>query len=129
MSLTINLGGTPSVTGGTATTFTETSRTVVGGKQYSNMNITDYRVRPTVTVTSKLPAFHNGVWAKGKYSLTYTVPIITASGAITYNNWRQELEVHPEFSDVDAALLRSNGVQFGFDTDLTNFWKGGSLIF
>lgn len=129
MSLTINLGGTPSVTGGTATTFTETSRTVVGGKQYSNMNITDYRVRPTVTVTSKLPAFQNGVWAKGKYSLTYTIPIITASGAIAYNNWRQELEVHPEFSDVNAALLRSDGVQFGFDTDLTNFWKGGSLIF
>lgn len=127
MSLIVLLGGTLGVTGGTSTTFTETSKVVQGGKQYSNMNITDIRARPTVTLTSKLPAVQNGVWQKGKYTCTYTIPLVTASGAVVYNVFRQELEIHPEFSDANATLLRSDGCQFGMDSDLTNFWKGGSL--
>lgn len=129
MSLTILSGGTVGVTGGTSKTFTETSKQVNGGKSFADLSVTDFRVRPNVDITSRLPVLQNGVWSRGKQTVAYSVPFITAAGLTVFNVFRIACEVHPEFPAANALALRTDGAQFAFDTDMANFWLGGGLNF
>lgn len=130
MSLTILAGATLSATGGTSKTYTPDGVTIVGGAHLSDASVTDFRVRPTISAKAKMPSLApDGGWSKGKYSLTHSVPMTTASGKVVFNLVRVELEVHPELSAADALELRNKGAQLLFDSDLTNFWQAGSLVF
>lgn len=129
MALTILSGGTLGVTGGTSKTFTETSKTVNGGKSFADLSVADFRVRPNVDMTSRLPVLQNGVWSRSKMQVAYSVPFIAANGATVFNVFRVSAEVHPEFPAANALALRSDGAQLAFSTVMANFWLGGGLNF
>lgn len=129
MPLALMIGGTLGVTGGTSTTFTENGKVITSGKSYSDFSVADYRVRPTLEFKSRLPQLQNGVYTKAKYAVQYIVPFICADGSTTFNVFRGEVEVHPEFPAANALALRHNGGQALIDTDVANFWLGGALTF
>jgi hypothetical protein len=116
------------VTGGAAHVFSDDGVSITNGVHLIVPATADYRVRQSATAKYKPPSVDNsGVYSKDKKTISYTVPIILASGKVAFNVVRVEREVHPELSAAAAADLLLIGSQLFGDADTTNFWVAGSL--
>lgn len=127
-TMSIPAGATLSAAGGTAKSFTPDGLTVASGIHLADASVTDFRVRPNMTIKVKQPSLDAaGVYSKDKKSVTYVVPKILASGKTVFNLIRIEREIHPESTAAEQDHLLNVGAQLLFDTDVTAFWSSGSL--
>lgn len=127
-SATLYAGTTNSCTGGTEFTLTPDGVTVANGLHLINAAVTDFRIRPTVTVKNKQPTLDGlGVYGKDRKTITLVEPQILASGKTVFNLIRIEREVHPELSAASAKDLLDKASQMCYDTDFAQFWASGSL--
>lgn len=118
-----------SVTGGTDVTFKVNGQTVANGIQLHNEGQADFRIRENLTAKNRPPvAGKDGAYTKGKQQVTLVMPKLLASGAITYNLFRGELEVHPETTAAEKLDLKLRGAQIMSDADFDGFWAFGSLV-
>lgn len=125
---TILTGPTISATGGTSSTLAPTGQSVSNGVQVADMGVTDFRVRPTMTMRSRVPAMQpDGSWSKYKNQVSLVMPKILASGEMAFPVGRIEFEPHPEMTDAEVNKLRDWLCQILFDPDFTSFLKYGSL--
>lgn len=124
----INAGATISAAGGSAVNYTPNGQTIQNGIQLIDATVTDYRVRPTVTLKVKNPVLDsNLVYSKDRKSILLVEPIILASGKVVFNLIRMEREVHPETTAANALGLNTKAAQLLTDADFTNFWASGSI--
>lgn len=127
-NMSLPVDGTLSVAGGTAKSFTTDGQTVANGLHLADASVTDFRIRPNMTVKVKMPSLDGaGVYSKDKKTITYVVPKLLASGKTVFNLIRVEREVHPESTAAEALHLLNVGAQLLFDLDTTSFWASGSL--
>lgn len=127
-TMTISTGATIAPTGGSNMVFADDGTTVQNGVHLVVPATTDYRVRENATVKYRAPTLGtDGSYSKDKKSISFTVPIVLASGKIAFNVIRVEREVHPEFSAANAANLNVIAAQLLCDSEAANFWSTGSL--
>lgn len=125
---TILDGATLSATGGTSKTLTIDGQQVTNGIHLADASVADYRTRPNVTAKVKQYTLNSdGLYGKGKRSLTLTMPKILSSGKQGFPCIRIEMEDFPEMSDTEQNKLLVWAGQILFDADFTAFWKTGSL--
>lgn len=118
-----------SVTGGTDMTFTVDGMPVANGTHVSNAAQADFRLRENVTVKFRPPVQNpDKSWKKGKWSIGYTEPSADASGLMTYDLGRVELELNPTSAASVGTNIRRMLAQLLTDTDLDNFWASGSQV-
>lgn len=129
MSITVMTGATGfSVTGGTSKVFSLDGQTVQNGVHLADASITDFRIRPHVTVKNRNPQRQpDGSYSKGKKEVIVTFPFLKADGTIGFNVDRH---THEYDAEVSAALdkdLRYVAAQFQFDSEMETFHTGGAL--
>ena len=125
---TILTGSTISATGGVSSTLAVTGQQVPNGLQIADMGVTDFRVRPFLTLRSRLPAIQpNGSWSKYKNQGTLAFPKLLANGEMAFPVGRFEFEPHPEQTDAEVVKMMSWMSQLFFNTNFVNFLKYGSL--
>lgn len=125
-SIPVNATWTPA--GGTATVFTSDGQSVPNGVHLIDAAVTDFRIRPQMTLKTKAPRLDNlGVYSKGRRSCVVTIPKILASGKSVFPLIRIEIEDHPETTPAELAALISIGANFLLDSDFDQFRKVGSV--
>lgn len=123
-------GATATFSGGSLKTFTPDGTTIENGIRIADASVTDFRVRPSITLRNRNPQLTNGPipkWTKDKKSLVYQIPFLTASGEIAFNTLRIEREIHPETTAAAAHDFNAVGAQILLDLDFTSYWASGSL--
>lgn len=119
-------GGT--TTGGTAMALSSDGQEVKNGVHVADMSETNFIVRTNVTLKTRNPQrLSDGSYSKAKRYGTLVVPKLLASGEVSFNLIRIEIEAHPETTDAELTNLHMLGAQFFTDSDLTAFLKTGSL--
>lgn len=128
-NMSLLTGATISATGGTAFVFADDGVTVQNGVHLVVPATSDYRVRESATFKFKPPALlGDGTYTRDKKEITYVVPIILASGKISFQTMRVIRELHPEFSAANATNMNKLVAQMlAGDSDTDNFWSAGSL--
>lgn len=123
-------GATATFSGGTSKTFTPDGTTVENGIRIIDASVTDFRVRPSITLKNRNPLLSNGPipkWTKDKRSAVYQIPFVTASGEIAFNTLRLEREIHPETTSAAALDFNAVSAQICLDADFASFWATGSM--
>jgi hypothetical protein len=115
------------VTGGTDLAYTPDGVSIANGVHLAAASVTDFRVRPSITLKTRNPSLVNGEFTKGKRWLTLTMPRILASGAVVYDVGRIDIEVHPETPVANQNDMVFQLAQMLFDSDLSLFISTGSL--
>lgn len=124
----ISAGATISATGGTAVNYTPNGITIQNGIQLIDAAITDYRIRPTLTLKVKAPVLDKDrVYSKDRKSMLLVEPVLLASGRVVFNLLRIEREVHPETTAANTLSFNTKGAQLLTDADFTSFWSAGSI--
>lgn len=120
---------TISISGGTAVTLTSNGMTVKNGIQLIDAAVTDFRVRPVLTVQSTPPALDKatGKWSKGKKSISITAPKILADGTQEFPNITVAMKDHPENTPAEQQKLREWAIQALQNADFSKFWSAGSV--
>jgi hypothetical protein len=119
-------GGT--TTGGTAMALSSDGQEVKNGIHVADMAETNFLVRTNATLKTRNPQKQSdGSYSKAKRYATIVVPKQIASGEISFNLVRIEVEAHPESTDAELTNLHMLGAQIFTDSDLTAFLKTGSL--
>ena len=126
-SMVIKAAGTNSVAGGTDMTFAPDGITIPNGVHLIVPAVSDFLVRPQLTVKYRPPALSNGKYGKAKLSMSFTIPSILADGSMNFDVLRLEREVHPETAAAVALDFNNIGAQLLYDPDVTNFWATGDL--
>lgn len=124
----LTLGGTASITGGTAKTFSEAGETIQNGKKVIDLSITDSRLRTSITVTNR-PARLNslGVYvSKDKKVVKIVRPKLKADGAISFPLREIRIEDDPEMTDTERAEMNNFAAQIMFDADFQQFVLNGT---
>lgn len=120
-------GATITPSGGSAVSYTPNGQTIQNGIQLIDAAVTDYRIRPTLTLKVKNPVLDSQlVYSKDRKSILLVEPILLASGKVVFNLIRIEREVHPETTAANTLGLNTKGAQLLTDADFTNFWAAGS---
>lgn len=124
---TMALGATNSTTGGTDFVLSADGVVVLNGKHLINAAVADMRVRPNVTIRTKMAKVQpSGEWSKGRRSGTYCRPKLLASGKMTFPLVRCEIEDHPEMTAEEVLELSVVGAQMFINAAWTNFWATGA---
>lgn len=119
-------GGT--TTGGTAMALSSDGVSVKNGIHVADMGEVNFLVRTNLTLKTRNPAKQaDGTYSKAKRFATIVVPKAIASGEVVFNLVRIETEAHPETTDAELTNLMMLGAQLLTDSDLTAFFKTGSL--
>lgn len=119
-------GGT--TTGGTAMALASDGVSVKNGVHVADMAEPNFLIRTNLTLKTRNPAKQtDGTYSKAKRYATVVVPKAIASGEIVFNLVRVETEAHPETTDAELTNLFMLGAQLFTDSDLTAFFKTGSL--
>lgn len=119
-------GGT--TTGGTAMALSSDGVSVKNGIHVADMNEVNFLVRTNLTLKTRNPAKQaDGTYSKAKRFATIVVPKIITSGEVVFNLVRVETEAHPQMTDAELTNLMMLGAQLLTDSDLTAFFKTGSL--
>ena len=119
-------GGT--TTGGTAMALASDGVSVKNGIHVADMGEVNFLVRTNLTLKTRNPAKQaDGTYSKAKRFATIVVPKAIASGEVVFNLVRIETEAHPETTDTELTNLMMLGAQLLTDSDLTAFFKTGSL--
>lgn len=127
-NMSLLTGTAISATGGTAFVFADDGVTIQNGVHLVVPATVDYRVRESATLKFKPPSLDTlGVYSRDKKSVSFTVPMILASGKVVNNVIRIEREVHPEFSAANCVEMNKKASQLLFDTDTDSFWAAGSM--
>lgn len=128
-NMSLLTGATLSASGGSALVFADDGVTIPNGVHLVVPADADYQTRRTVTVKYRPPTIDpkTGSYSKDKKSISYTQPVVLASGAVVFNVVRIEREVHPSTSAAAALDLINVGSQMISDSDVTAFWATGSL--
>jgi hypothetical protein len=128
MSIALTDGGTTTTAGGAAQTFSRTSTPVTNGNEYADASETDHLARQKVICTARNPALQSdGTWSKHKAKGQFVLPITLASGEVSYNLIRVELEYHPEASAANVAELREMGAQIAISSAFDDLFVSGTL--
>lgn len=121
-------GGTVTAAGGSAVTYTPDGQTVPNGIHLINAQVVDFRIRPNVTLKTKLPSLDSSqVYSKDRKTVLLVIPKILASGKTVFNLIRIEREIHPESTAAEALEFNIQGAQFLVDSDYASFWSAGSI--
>jgi hypothetical protein len=127
-TMSINIGGTVSNTGGTAKVFADDGVTVPNGVHVTVPATADFRVREHATFRYRPAAIQaDGSYTRQNNSASLTVPKLLASGAYVNNTVRIVMDIHPESTSTEYADLRKLAAQLLCDSDTDNFWTAGSL--
>lgn len=124
----LTLGGTASITGGTAKTFSEAGETIQNGKKVVDLSITDSRLRTSITVTNR-PARLNslGVYiSKDKKTVKIVRPKLKADGHISFPLREIRIEDDPEMTDAERTEMNNFAAQVLFDADFQQFVLNGT---
>jgi hypothetical protein len=114
--------------GGVALPFEEDGQEVKSGIHLHAPSITDFRVRPNITVKNRNPVLlADGTYTKAKRWMTVVIPKELTSGKITFNLVRIEIEVHPESTVAETDNIAFLGAQLCSDADFQTFIRTGSL--
>lgn len=126
---TLLTGTTLGTTGGTAKTFSSNGLTVKNGIQLIDSSVTDFRIRPVMTVKVAQPVLDKatGKWLKGKKEISLTVPKLLSDGTQEFPNITVILKDHPECTAAEILLLLHYMAQALFDADFASFWTTGSV--
>lgn len=126
---TLLAGPSISITGGTVKTFTSNGLTVKNGIQIIDASVTDFRIRPVMTVKVTQPVLDKvtGKWLKGKKEISLTIPKLLADGSQEFPNITVILKDHPENSAAEIQALREFALQTLNDADFASFWAAGSV--
>jgi len=128
-NMSLPVGGTISVSGGTTTDFADDGSTIQNGLHLIVPTDTSYLTRRSITAKVRQAAMQSdGSMSKIKRGLTFVKPTVLASGVTVYNVVRCEIDVHPEVEATIRAELLSVGALLFSDNDTANFWAVGSLI-
>lgn len=128
-NMSLPVGGTVSVAGGTATVFADDGTTVQNGLHLIVPSDTSYLTRRSITAKVRQAAMQSdGSMSKIKRGLTFVKPTVLTSGVTVYNVVRCEIDVHPEVEATIRAELLSVGSLLFSDTDTADFWAVGSLV-
>jgi len=127
-AMSLLTGATITPSGGTAKVFADDGVTVQNGVHLVVPATTDYRVRENVTFKYKPPTLLNtGVYTRDKKEITFVIPMLLASGLVSFNVFRISREVHPEFSAANATDFNKLACQMlAGDSDTDAFWATGS---
>lgn len=124
----LTLGGTISITGGAAKTFTEAGETITNGVKVVDLSTTDSRLRASLTAINrpaKLDA--KGVYvSKDKKTVKIVRPKLRADGTISFPLREIRIEDDPEMTDTEKAELNSYAAQVFFDPDFQQFVLNGA---
>lgn len=122
-------GGTGSVTGGTAKTYSPDGLMVTGGLHIADLSVTDIRTRPSITVKNSPASVDakTGVWSDGKREVTCTRPKILASGVQKFPNIRIMVKDHPEMSQAEIDAMWLMVAVVATHADFAAFRRTGSL--
>lgn len=124
----LTLGGTISITGGTAKTFTEAGETITNGVKVTDLSTTDSRLRTSLTAINrpaKLDA--KGVYvSKDKKTVKIVRPKLRADGTISFPLREIRIEDDPEMTDTEKAELNNFTAQVFFDPDFQQFVLNGA---
>lgn len=128
-NMSLLAGATITASGGSAQAFTDDGLQIPNGVHLIVPADTDFVTRRQATAKYRAPAYDAKAlaWSKDKKSISYTKPIILASGAISFCVLRIERECHPEMAAADAVEMNKIGAQLLTDPDLDNYWANGSL--
>jgi hypothetical protein len=126
---TIAVGATVTATGGTTLTWSTDAVPVNKGIHLIDASITDFKVRPSLTVTVKQPVISADRlnYSKDRKTATLVKPKLLASGKVEFPLARLELEIHPDMSVTEIDELRKQAAQILTDSDFDAFWRIGSL--
>lgn len=126
--MTILEGTTISASGGTSKSFSLTGKQVPTGVNVADLSVADFRVRPNVDFRYREPVkTGGGVYSKDKSSVVVRRPKLKADGTVVINLVRIEVEVDPESTAAEKALLWTDGGQICFDADTLSFRTAGGL--
>lgn len=128
MSISLLDGGSTATTGGTGQTFDRTSIPVNNGYEYADVDETNHLVRQKVILKARNPTLQSDdTWSKHKASGQFIMPITLASGKISYNLVRVEVEYHPESSAANVAELREMGGQIAVSSAFNDLFTAGTF--
>lgn len=129
MSITINdLATSLSVTGGTAKAYATDGQNVTNGIHFSDSSVTDFRVRPHITVKNRNPQRQSdGKYSKGKQDIIFTLPFVKADLTIGFTTARYSMEYDPEVAAASLKNVRYSIAQLLFDSEMETFHVSGSL--
>lgn len=119
-------GGTISVAGGSAVTFSPKSTLTNGTLEVAVAADSDFRLRRTASFKVVNPASDvskpNG-YTQAKAIATFRKPKLLANGKYTTNSVQISLFYDPETTDAEKQELMDFAAQLAFDADCTAFWK------
>lgn len=115
-------------TGGTGTVFDTDSGQGASGIHVVDMTEANFLLRMHAMYKNKPHALQgDGTFSKGIRNIIFTMPILLASGKISYQVHRTTLEIHPEATTAQINELRRMGGQSYLDSEADNFVFYGSL--
>lgn len=120
---TLLLGGTVSVTGGTAKTFTEVGETIKNGVKVADFSVTDSRVRPTISCVNR-PAVLSSLGryvSKDKKTVRLVFPRLESDGTVSFPLREIRCEDSASMTDAEKAVLNSYTAQIMSDPDFLQF--------
>lgn len=121
-------GGTISVAGGTARTFTLTGAKVVNGVNLSDASNADITTRETITAKATPPQYDasSKTWSKSKKSMTVTIPVVKGTEQL-FPSFFITLADHALLTQAEVDTLRNHAAQCIMDADFDGFWRSGNL--
>lgn len=130
-TITLLNGGTTATTGGTNQVFSPLGKTVVNGKAFGDVAVSDLLVREELMIKSRAANYdtRSKLWSKQKVSATYTIPYYDANGNQFFSLVRTEIEVCPEhLASVSTLIstLREKGAQLLKDAEMNDTWNSGA---
>lgn len=124
----LTLGGTISISGGTAKTFTEAGETITNGVKVVDFSTTDSRLRTAITATNRPGKLNaTGVYiSKDKKTVKIVRPKLRADGTISFPLREMRAEDDQEMTDTEKAELNNFAAQVFFDPDFQQFILNGT---
>jgi hypothetical protein len=113
-------------TGGTDINYVVDGPPLLNGVHVANMATEDFRVRENITFKVVQPKYNGSTYSKGKIAFTMVIPFLLADGTTSFQLFRGEREIHPEFSAADAKDILFQSAQIMTSSDYEALWSGGS---
>lgn len=126
----ISNGPTISVTGGTAITLSVDGRRIKDGINIVDASVADFKTRPRIEFTSKLPGTDpvTGDLTKWNKSINVVHPKVLASGKTEYPSIKILIKDHPENTAAEHQKLIEWAIQTLSDADFASFRTAGTLL-
>lgn len=107
--------------------FTSDGEEVKSGVHTSAAAVTDFRIRPSITLQNRNPKLIAGVFTKAKRTVKIVLPKILADGSTVYNVRRVEAEDHPECTVAEVDNLNFLTAQVLSQVAYQSFLRTGNL--